>query len=87
MKAYPTDADERLLIEEAQRDASRFGALYERYFDRVYAFIVSRVHDRDVAEDLTSQTFHSGARESAEIRMARNSFLRLAVPNGSQRHG
>ena len=59
MKAYPAEADERALIAEAQRDASRFGALYERYFDRVYAFIVSRVHDRDAAEDLTSQTFHS----------------------------
>jgi RNA polymerase sigma-70 factor, ECF subfamily len=58
LKAYPTEADERLLIEEAQRDAGRFAALYERYFDRVYAFIVSRVHDRDAAEDLTSQTFH-----------------------------
>lgn len=59
MKAQATEADERVLIEEAQRDAARFGALYERYFDRVYAFIVSRVKDRDVAEDLTSQTFHS----------------------------
>ena len=58
MKAQATEADERLLIEEAQRDAARFGALYERYFDRVYAFIVTRVHDRDAAEDLTSQTFH-----------------------------
>ena len=59
MKAYPAEADERALIAEAQRDAARFGALYERYFDRVYGFIVSRVHDRDAAEDLTSQTFHS----------------------------
>ena len=58
MKAYPAEADERALIAEAQRDAGRFAALYERYFDRVYAFIVSRVHDRDASEDLTSQTFH-----------------------------
>ena len=58
MKEYPAEADERSLIAEAQRDASRFGALYERYFDRVYAFVVSRVHDRNAAEDLTSQTFH-----------------------------
>ncbi len=55
---YPAEGDERSLIAEAQRDASRFAALYERYFDRVYAFVVSRVHDRDAAEDLTSQTFH-----------------------------
>ena len=59
MKADPAEADERALIEEAQREPGRFGALYERYFDRVYAFIVSRVHDRDVAEDLTSEVFHN----------------------------
>ncbi len=59
MKAHAVEADERLLVEEAQRDAGRFGALYERHFDRVYAFIVSRVHDRDVAEDLTSEVFHN----------------------------
>ena len=58
MSRYPAEADERSLIVEAQRDASRFAALYERYFDRVYAFVVSRLHDRDAAEDLTSQTFH-----------------------------
>jgi RNA polymerase sigma-70 factor, ECF subfamily len=55
---YPVEADERALIVAAQGDAARFGALYERYFDRVYAFVISRVHDRDAAEDLTAQTFH-----------------------------
>jgi RNA polymerase sigma-70 factor, ECF subfamily len=50
--------DERLLIEAAQRDPSRFAELYERNFDRVYAYIAHRVRDRDVAEELTSETFH-----------------------------
>jgi len=50
--------DERLLVEAAQADPSKFDALYERHFDRVYFFIVSRVHDRSVAEDLTSEVFH-----------------------------
>jgi RNA polymerase sigma-70 factor, ECF subfamily len=58
LKAYPTEAGERLLIEEAQRDPARFAALYERYFDRVYAFIISRLHDRQAAEDVTSEVFH-----------------------------
>jgi RNA polymerase sigma-70 factor (ECF subfamily) len=51
-------ADERLLIEAAQRDPSRFGELYESHVDRVYAYIVRRVHDRAAAEDLTSEVFH-----------------------------
>ena len=51
-------ADERLLIEAAQRDPSRFGELYESHVNRVYAYIVRRVRDRAAAEDLTSEVFH-----------------------------
>lgn len=52
------DADERLLVQAAQRDPSRFADLYERHFDRVYAYVVHRVRDRDAAEDVTSEVFH-----------------------------
>ena len=52
------DADERLLIEAAQRDPSRFADLYERHFEQVYAFVASRVRDHDAAEDVTSEVFH-----------------------------
>lgn len=48
---------ERLLIEAAQKDPRRFAELYEANFERVYAFIVRRVHDRAEAEDLTSEVF------------------------------
>jgi RNA polymerase sigma-70 factor, ECF subfamily len=50
--------DERLLIEAAQSDPRRFGTLYERHFDRVYAFVARRVGDRAEAEDLTADVFH-----------------------------
>jgi RNA polymerase sigma-70 factor (ECF subfamily) len=48
---------ERLLIEAAQQDPSRFAELYESNFERVYAFIVRRVQDRHEAEDLTAEVF------------------------------
>lgn len=57
-KPSPQTADERLLVEAAQADLSKFDVLYELHFDRVYFFIVSRVHDRTIAEDLTSEVFH-----------------------------
>jgi RNA polymerase sigma-70 factor (ECF subfamily) len=50
--------DEQLLIEAAQKDPARFGELYERYFDRIYAFVARRVGNRDAAQDLTSDVFH-----------------------------
>jgi RNA polymerase sigma-70 factor (ECF subfamily) len=49
--------DDRLLIEAAQRDPSRFADLYERNFYAVYAYIARRVGDRHQAEDLTADVF------------------------------
>jgi RNA polymerase sigma-70 factor, ECF subfamily len=57
-KPAPQTDDDRLLVAAAQADPSKFDALYERNFERVYLFIVSRVHDRATAEDLTSEVFH-----------------------------
>ena len=49
---------ERVLIEAAQRDRGRFSELYEANFERVYAYVVRRVRDRDEAQDITSDVFH-----------------------------
>lgn len=53
-----TEPGERLLIEAAQRDPSRFGELYENNFDRVYGYVARRVHNRALVQDLTSEVFH-----------------------------
>jgi len=50
--------DERLLVEAAQRDPGRFADLYERNFDRVYAYVARRLRDRSQAEDVVSEVFH-----------------------------
>ncbi|HYV56093.1 MAG TPA: sigma-70 family RNA polymerase sigma factor [Candidatus Nitrosopolaris sp.] len=50
--------DERTLVEAAQRDPGRFAELYEGNFERVYAFVLRRVRDREEAEDVTSDVFH-----------------------------
>ena len=58
MKTRGREADEQLLIEAAQADPRCFADLYEANFDRVYAFVASRVRNRAEAEDLTSEVFH-----------------------------
>ena len=58
MKALKKEADERLLVEAAQRDPARFADLYELHFERVYAYVVRRVQDRAESEDLTAEVFH-----------------------------
>jgi len=52
-----TESDERLLIEAAQKDPSRFAELYELHFDRVYAYVARRVRDRAETQDLTAHVF------------------------------
>ncbi len=49
--------DDRLRIEAAQRDPSRFADLYEENFYRVYAYVARRVGGRHDAEDLTADVF------------------------------
>jgi RNA polymerase sigma-70 factor (ECF subfamily) len=56
--AVRNSAEERLLVEAAQKDPSRFGDLYEVYFELIYGYIARRVTDRSMAEDLTSEVFH-----------------------------
>ena len=62
MNAVCDLAGERILIEAAQQDPSRFAELYERNFHRVYAFVARRVHDRHDAEDVTAEVFHEALR-------------------------
>ena len=58
LKALKKEADERLLVEAAQKDPARFADLYELHFERVYAYVVRRVQDRTESEDLTAEVFH-----------------------------
>jgi RNA polymerase sigma-70 factor, ECF subfamily len=46
------------LVHAAQDgDRSAFAALYDRYVDVVFRYVLFRVGDRDLAEDVTSETF------------------------------
>ena len=54
----PDNEDERQLVAAAQRDPAQFAALYERHVRRVYAYVVGRVRDRELAEDVTADVFH-----------------------------
>src|SRR5689334_25027850 len=51
------ETEDRLRVEAAQHDPSRFAELYEENFSRVYAYVARRVGDRHHAEDLTADVF------------------------------
>jgi RNA polymerase sigma-70 factor (ECF subfamily) len=75
LKAVEAETDERLLIEAAQRDPRRFGELYENNFDRVYAFVASRVFDRTEAEDLTAEVFHQALANLSQFEWRGTPFI------------
>ncbi len=53
--------EERLLVEAACQDPSRFAALYEAHFERVYAYSIRRLRDRTEAEDLTAEVYQEAS--------------------------
>ena len=44
-------------MERAKQDPEAFGELYDLYLGKIYAYIYRKTGDRQVAEDLTSDTF------------------------------
>lgn len=50
--------EEAAMVLAAQKNPDSFGVLYERYIDRVYAYIYNRVGNAQDAEDLTARTFY-----------------------------
>jgi RNA polymerase sigma-70 factor (ECF subfamily) len=72
-QAPPAPADAAVaenweLVRAAQRgDTAAFGALYDRYVDWVYRYVVLRVGDRHLAEDVTSETFLRALRRITSV--------------------
>jgi len=51
-------AIESALVARAKKDTQAFGELYERYVDRIYSYVYSRVQNAEDAEDLTARIFY-----------------------------
>jgi RNA polymerase sigma-70 factor (ECF subfamily) len=57
----------RLVHAAQEGDALAFGELYDRYVDTVYRYVLFRVGDRTLAEDLTSETFVRALRRISSV--------------------
>ncbi|MCE7005584.1 sigma-70 family RNA polymerase sigma factor [Kibdelosporangium philippinense] len=68
---HEPDAEHRQawdLVHSAQRgDTSAFGKLYGRYVDVVYRYVLIRVGDKELAEDVTSETFLRALRRITSV--------------------
>lgn len=57
-----TQASDTELIAQAKQDPAAFGALYERYVNKIYNYVYYRVGNHHDAEDLTARTFFRALR-------------------------
>jgi RNA polymerase sigma-70 factor (ECF subfamily) len=48
---------EQAIIERSKKDPKAFGAIYEKYFDPIFNYVLRQTDDEEVAGDLCSQTF------------------------------
>lgn len=67
-KARANEAEERRLVEAAQRDPVQFSELYENYFELVYAFVARRLRERGATEDVTAEVFHKALKNLPRYR-------------------
>ncbi len=58
-----------------RRDAEAFGLFYRRRVDAVLAFFLRRTHDRELAADLTAETFAAALAALPRYRSDRSSAL------------
>lgn len=81
--------NETQLIDQARADPAAFALLYERYVDRIYAFVYQRTRDRAEAEDLTADTFEKALRALPRYEHQGHSFgawLYKIAANTLKRH-
>lgn len=51
------DKDEKKQIEKAKKDPRAFTELYDKYYSQIFGYILKRVANLEIAQDVTSETF------------------------------
>jgi RNA polymerase sigma-70 factor (ECF subfamily) len=49
--------EEKELVERARRDPEVFGKLYDQYYFRIFNYVLRRVANIEIAQDITSEAF------------------------------
>ncbi|WP_312871927.1 sigma-70 family RNA polymerase sigma factor [Amycolatopsis acididurans] len=67
-RSAESEAEAWDLVHAAQEgDTNAFGVLYDRYVDVVYRYVLFRLSDRELAEDITSETFLRALRRITSV--------------------
>lgn len=50
-------SDEEKILRQSQSDPEAFRPIYEKYFRKIFLFVLSRVGEKEIASDITQQVF------------------------------
>ena len=66
--------EEKELIKQAQKDPEVFAKLYDEYYPKIFGYILKRVANFEIAQDITSETFFKALKKLWQFRWRNISF-------------
>lgn len=66
--------EEKLLVEQAKKNPDAFGALYDLHYSKIFNYILKRVANVELAQDVTSETFIKALKNIWRFRWKNVSF-------------
>ena len=66
--------DEKDLIKRAQKEQEAFVKLYDKYYPQIFGYILKRVADLEIAQDITSEAFFKALKNLWKFRWKNISF-------------
>jgi len=75
--------DEKELVKRAQKEPKAFAELYDKYYSQIFGYILKRVADLEIAQDITSETFFKALKNLWKFRWKNISFC--VYPVGHRR--
>ena len=67
--------NDQQLVEQARQDPAAFGALYDRYVDRIFAYTARLMQDEAAAQDVTAVTFEKALKQIRQRGWQGDSFV------------
>jgi len=66
--------EEKELIKKAQKEPEAFAELYDKYYPQIFGYILKRIADLEIAQDITSETFFKALKNLWKFRWKNISF-------------
>lgn len=67
--------EEKIIIEQAKKSPDAFAKLYDEYYSRIFGYVLKRVAQVDIAQDITSETFLKALKGLWSFRWKNVSFV------------